>query len=55
MKIEIYTKNGKGFYDEDELKFEGMAQIYDENEFVFGEIYEDGEIVIFSSPDEENV
>lgn len=47
MKIE--TKKGTGFYDEDQLKFEGQADIYDENECVFGEIFEDGEIILFDS------
>lgn len=52
MKID--TNNGIGFYDECELETDGVATIVDENDCAFGEIYEDGQVVLFPSPDNEN-
>lgn len=38
-----------GYYDEEELMYEGCANIFDDDGFVFGEIFEDGEIKIFTN------
>lgn len=47
--IKIHFNNDYGYYDEDELINEGRADIFDDDECVFGEIYEDGEIKIFTN------
>lgn len=51
MKINV---NGTvGYYDDEELKITGMSQICDENDCVFAEIFEDGEIIIFTNSSNE--
>lgn len=47
--MKIYTKSGIGFYSQDELEDLGYADIVDENDCVFGCIYDDGEIEIYPS------
>ena len=51
MKINV---NGTvGYYDDEELQSTGMSQICDENDCVFAEIFEDGEIIIFTNSSNE--
>ena len=41
------------YYDDEELQSTGMSQICDDNDCVFAEIFEDGEIIIFTNSSNE--
>jgi hypothetical protein len=49
----ILTDGGMGYYRQDELEDLGCADICDDNDCVFGCIYEDGEIELYPSSQED--
>ena len=54
IEMKINVNGTVGYYDDEELQNTGMSQICDENDCVFAEIFEDGEIVLFQSSDEDD-